>query len=176
MIGDRRLRIAAVLAIGLTISACGGSDDSTNSSPSTPPASTTGTAGVTTTAGPVTTATTPATSTTQARPSSSSVRDVRADLGIQSITLQSADEGGPHPTLAWAPVDGAATYWLVLHDAAGRVYWAWTGVETQVRVGGGDRPELNQTAALHEPMTWSVTAADAAGNIVGFSDVATVAP
>ena len=92
------------------------------------------------------------------------------------MALRPADEGGPHPTLAWDAVDGAATYWLVVHDGDGRVYWAWTGAETQVRVGGGDRSELNQTAALHEPMTWSVTAVDASGSLLAFSDVATVSP
>jgi hypothetical protein len=177
MSGVRRLRFAVVLAIALLVAACGGSDEPTSTSVSpTTPGSTPDTAAVTTTAGSGITATTQPMSTTGAGSSPSSIRDIRGDLGIGSIVLQPADEGGPHPTLAWDPVDGAATYWLVLHDGAGRVYWAWTGAETQVRVGGGDRAELNQTAALHEPMSWSVTAVDASGSLLAFSDVATVSP
>lgn len=90
--------------------------------------------------------------------------------------LRPADEGGPHPALEWEPVNGAATYWLVVRDGSGEVYWAWTGVDTRVRIGGGDRPELNQTAALYEPMTWVVAAVDESGSLLAFSDVGTVAP
>lgn len=176
MNGTRRVRIAAALAIGLAVAACGGSDEPASASSSTGPASTPDTAAVTTTAGSTTPSTTQGPSSTGTSPSASSIRDLRGDFGIESIALQPADEGGPHPTLAWDAVDGAATYWLVVHDGDGRVYWAWTGAETQVRVGGGDRPELNQTAALHEPMTWSVTAVDASGSLLAFSDVATVSP
>lgn len=177
MSGLPRLRIIAVLAIGILVAACGGTDEPTGTSAEpTTAGSTPDTAAVTTTAGSETPATTQPGSTVEATSSPSSIRDLREDLGFGSIVLQPADEGGPHPTLSWDAVDGAATYWLVLHDSAGRIYWAWTGADTQVRVGGGDRAELNQTAALHEPMTWSVTAVDDAGSIVAFSDVAVVAP
>jgi hypothetical protein len=162
-------RFIAVLAFGLLVTACGGSDEATGTS-----APATSTAETTTTAGAV--PTTRAASATEGVSSSSSLRDMRAGLEIESIVLGPADEGGPHPTLEWEPVDGAATYWLVLRNASGEVYWAWTGADTQVRVGGGDRPELNQSAALYEPMTWVVAAVDESGSLLAFSDVGTVAP
>lgn len=105
--------------------------------------------------------------------------DLRAALiagGVGEITLHSATEGGPHPTLAWDPVEGATGYQLFVHDGEGRPYWAWSGSDTSTRLGGGDRVEANQTALLHEPMTWSVVAFDAEGGLVAVSAVAPVAP
>jgi hypothetical protein len=165
-----RLRLVLVLACGLVVVACGGPDEATGTS-----APTTVRPAVTeTTAGAV--PTTHMTTTTEGGSLSSSLRDVRADIGIASIALRPADEGGPHPTLEWESVEGAATYWLVLRDGSGHVYWAWTGADTRVRVGGGDHSELNQTAALYEPMTWMVGAVDGMGSLLASSDVATVSP
>lgn len=153
-----------VLIAGLLVGACGGSADE----PAVGVNTTSGASETTTTAGPV--------ETTSATPTaSSSIRDMRTDLGIAEVKLHPADEGGPHPTLGWDPVDGAATYWLVLRDSGG-IYWAWTGAETSVRVGGGDSDEINQTAALHEPMTWAVSAFDGSGTLIALSDVAEVTP
>lgn len=103
-------------------------------------------------------------------------RELLASRGIGTVTLQASSEGGSHPVLAWDAVDGAASYWLVLHDDAGRPYWGWTGSETSVRVGGGDRAEQNQTAVLHEPMTWSVSAFDADGRLMAISEPQVVEP
>ncbi len=161
------------MALALVMVGCGSSDESTATTVSSDAVDTT----TTTTTGDTapTTTTTPATS-TSARSASSSVREMRADLGIESIVLQPAEEGGPHPTLEWDPVAGAATYWLVLRDDSGDIYWAWTGADSRVRVGGGESPELNQTAALFEPMTWAVAAFDGSGNLVALSGEATVLP
>lgn len=172
MSSNRRLRITATLAAGLMVAGCGGSDESTRPSTSTTAALTPAVEEITTTTSSAIASTTSAGEAT----ASLSIRDMREDLGIESIVLQPVEEGGPHPTLAWDPVDNAATYWVAVQDGSGRIYWAWTGAETQVRVGGGDRPELNQTAALHEPMTWSVTAVDDVGSIIAFSEVASVSP
>lgn len=164
-----------MLAFGLLVAACGGSDEPAGTTASTTVAAeagTTASSGATTLA----TSTTKESSSSTEGGSSSSLRDLRDSLDVESIVLQPAAEGGPHPTLGWDPVDGAATYWLVLRDSSGRVYWAWTGAETSVRVGGGDSPELNQTAALHEPMTWAVAAIDGSGTLIAFSDTATVSP
>lgn len=124
-----------------------------------------------------TTTTTPTQPTTTAAAGApASIRDMRGDLGIGTVTLEQSTEGGSHPLLEWQPVDGATAYWLILRDSSGRAYWAWSGTETSVRVGGGDRTELNQTAALHEVMTWSVAALDAAGQLLAVSDLTTVSP
>ena len=162
-----------LMALAFIVTGCGGDEESTATSTSSADAAeTTTTAATATTVEATTTA--PATSTTAG--GSSSLREMRADLGIGSVVLQPAEEGGPHPTLQWDPVAGAASYWLVLHDDSGEIYWAWTGAESQVRVGGGDSAELNQTAALYEPMSWAVSAFDGSGNLIALSDVATVSP
>ena len=93
------------------------------------------------------------------------------------MTLDPSDgPAGPYPILSWEPVPAAATYWLVVSDADGQPYWAWTGEATEVRFGGGDSDEVNQTATLHEPMTWTVIAIDSDGELVAFSEPATVEP
>lgn len=105
--------------------------------------------------------------------------DLRATLaarGVTELVLDPATEGGSHPTLSWQPVDGAATYWLVLLDRSGNAHWAWTGSDTAVRVGGGDRAEENQTAAVFEPMTWTVSAFADDGSLLAISASSTVAP
>lgn len=151
----------SVVWIALILAACGGASQTTSTTTS---AGTSGTADVVTTTVGVPTASDP-----------ESPRSVR-DIGIDKVTLHATDEGRPHPTLSWDPVSGAVTYWLTLRDGSGAIYWAWSGEETNVRVGGGDTPDLNQTAALHEPMTWSVIAVDEAGTLIGLSDFGSVAP
>ncbi|KAA3641402.1 MAG: hypothetical protein DWP92_01220, partial [Armatimonadetes bacterium] len=103
--------------------------------------------------------------------------DIWTERGLGTVTLNpTANDGGPHPMMSWEPAPEASSYWLVVHDASGQPYWAWTGSATEVRFGGGDRADLNQTAALHEPMSWSVTAFDADGNVVAFSETASIEP
>lgn len=154
-------RLAVIAGLGLLVASCGGATLTTTTSTGV---ATSDRAEVATTTGGA-----PATT---SNAESGSVRD----LGIDTITLQSSDEGGPHPTLRWEPVDGAETYWLTLRDGTGGVYWAWSGPDTSVRVGGGTSPELNQTAALHEPMSWSVIAIDESGTLIALSSRGTVSP
>jgi hypothetical protein len=124
-----------------------------------------------------TTDTKEAATTTTASPTSPSEPESSArDLQIDSVALHPAGEGGPHPTLSWDPVTDAATYWLFLRDGSGVIYWAWSGADTSVRVGGGSSTDLNQTAALHEEMSWSVFAFDDTGTLLALSDVAEVSP
>lgn len=101
---------------------------------------------------------------------------MRGDLGIDILVLNETTETGSHPTLSWNSFGGAVSYWLVLRDAGGRPYWAWTGTDTSVRVGGGDSADTNQTAALRAEMTWSVAAFDKEGNLSALSDTALLAP
>lgn len=81
---------------------------------------------------------------------------------------------GPHPALVWEPFDGASSYWLVVFDAAGDPYWAWTGSDPSVRVGGGSVDGMNQTAVVHETMTWRVAAFDANGTLIALSREGTI--
>lgn len=64
----------------------------------------------------------------------------------------------------------------MVSDADGEPYWAWTGTDTEVRVGGGDSTELNQTAAIHEEMVWRVAAFDETGTLVALSATGALAP
>jgi hypothetical protein len=91
------------------------------------------------------------------------------DLGIAVVVVEPTTETGSHPLMSWQPVDGATSYWLVVRDADERPYWAWTGNDTRVRVGGGDNPDTNQTAVVHEAMTWSVAAFDGQGRLIAIS-------
>lgn len=101
---------------------------------------------------------------------------MRSELGLETITLVVPTEGGSHPLLEWEPVSGATAYWIVVRDGSGEPYWAWSGSTTGVRFGGGESTDLNQTAALHEAMTWSVFGFDDAGALIALSDVESLAP
>jgi hypothetical protein len=85
--------------------------------------------------------------------------DLAEIIGIGVVALNAVDSG-PHPVLGWQPVQGASLCWLMISDSDEEPYWAWTGTGTAVRFGGGDSTELNQTAAIHEDMTWRVAAFD----------------
>lgn len=158
-------RFAMLVSLCVVLAACGGSAEQADTSLT----GTTATTEATTATKATTTLTSPTTSEID---SSGSVRD----MGIESITLLPAGEGGPHPTLSWDPITGAETYWLFLRDGSGQIYWAWSGTATSVRVGGGTSPDLNQTAALYEEMSWSVFAFDDTGILLALSDVAEASP
>ena len=61
-----------------------------------------------------------------------------ADLaGITAITVTTPpSNNGEHPLLAWATVEGVELYAVTLTGADGGPYWAWTGPETEVYLGG----------------------------------------
>ncbi len=101
---------------------------------------------------------------------------MRPDLGLGTVVLAQPFEGGSHPTLAWEPVSGASSYWLVVRDGDGEAYWAWSGSATSVRLGAGERAVLNQTAALDEEMSWTVMAFDQNNTLIALTDVSTVTP
>ncbi len=84
-------------------------------------------------------------------------------------------EAGPRPLLAWDAVEGAANYQLVVLDADGTAYWAWSGTETSVFLGGME----NQNAVgawVFEPLTWVVAAEDADGATLAMSARAELLP
>ena len=173
-----RLMRSGVLAVSLAVAltACSGGGEEPNAAEDQ----------VSTTAAPSTTGETPTTEpgTSTDAPTTSTqdptvvpnLVELRGDLGVDVLVLEPTSEMGSHPTLSWQSADGAVSYWLVLRDADGRPYWAWTGSETSVRVGGGDSADANQTAVLHEPMTWRVAAFDSSGSLVALSDTVSVSP
>ncbi len=67
---------------------------------------------------------------------------------------------GDQPTLEWSSVDGAAEYRVVVRDGDGAAYWAWSGPETSVVLGGGSSPE-GAGARVPDGGEWSVIARDA---------------
>ena len=84
------------------------------------------------------------------------------------IDTASNGDGRSGPTLRWNPVDGAALYRLVIVAADGHPYWAWSGSETVVEVPDDEMPET--VGHAFEPMTWQVTAYDATGAPIAFSE------
>jgi hypothetical protein len=154
------------MALALALAACSGSDGSNaDQDPGTVSVTT-----ATTTAVSTTTSEPPPTSATGDDPAvAPSLIEMSDDLGIAVVAVEPTTETGSHPLMSWQPVDGATSYWLVVRDAGERPYWAWTGNDTSVRVGGGDNPDTNQTAVVHDAMTWSVAAFDGQGRLIAIS-------
>lgn len=86
-----------------------------------------------------------------------------------SITIESEPgDVGSQPLMDWAPVDGAAEYRVVVRDGNGETYWAWSGPDDQVRLGGGDSADGGGPTST-EGSEWSVVAFDADGGFVASS-------
>ncbi len=83
------------------------------------------------------------------------------------IELAPSDPG-PRPTLSWVAVDGAELYQVSVLDANGRPYWAWSGTETEVPLGGMANPDA-VGAWVFEELTWTVVARDVAGVALAMS-------
>lgn len=129
------------------------------------------------------------TSTTEADGSESSTDEPTTDTTISTeageadaspivvfdVIETDPSEPGPHPELAWAEVAGAATYDLIVLDAAGETYWAWSGTESSVHLGGVESPDA-VGAWVFEPLTWIVTARDAEGEPLAMSAKADLTP
>ncbi len=159
---DRRPWIA-LLAAMVVLGACGGgSAADTSESPSTtaPTTSTVPTDDVD--AGPDDTTTTTAAET-----------DPWA--GVFPEIMLDPTEAGPRPLLSWTPVDSAALYQLTVLDSDGVPYWAWSGTETSVPLGGMDDPDAIG-AWVFEPLRWTVVARNGEGQPLAMSRQATLEP
>jgi hypothetical protein len=187
-------RLAATLAVAaLGFTACGGDDDDAaattvadTTSDTTVPADTTDvTEPADDTVAPVTSAPTDAATddtsvpetavpTTEPEPD-----DLMATLEVPVIDIATPTSGGgERPLLQWAAVDGATAYRLVVL-AEGEPYWAWVGRTASVPFGGGDPGSgPGQLAVLtgDAAYTWTVTAWDDGGNLLGASAPAPIAP
>ncbi len=121
-------------------------------------------------------ATTTATTTETVATAADELAEVSGVATIQVTTPESAN--GEFPRLAWSPADGVALYALTLTASDGQTYWAWSGPETEIYLGG--LPEAPPTDAsgpyLYEPMTLRVVGVDAAGEIIAASGPTSIAP
>lgn len=136
-------RSTILLTVALLVAACGGSDSSEQAEQTQPTEQA---------QQAETTAVAETTTTTEVTARSSP---------LDEVMIEPADSG-PRPLLSWTPVDGAATYRVIVLSADGTPHWAWTGAETQINVGGFADPSL-PGAIVFEPMTWSVAALDGEG-------------
>ncbi len=59
--------------------------------------------------------------------------------------------------------------------ADGQPYWAWSGADTAINVGGTDEP-LAVGAWVHEEMSWTVSAHGATGEVLALSAPAQLQP
>ncbi len=163
---------AALFALAVVVSACGGTggDDAAGGDASIDDAESATTVGDASGADETDgdeTVETDATTTTTTAP-------IVVDNPLVEITV-AATESGPRPLLAWDAIDGAVDYRVVVLDAQGQPYWAWSGPETEINVGGVSNPDA-AGATVFEPMTWTVAAIDADGVPVAMSAAGALTP
>ena len=98
-------------------------------------------------------------------------------LGLPELSGQVVSSG-VRPVLAWDEAPGAASYQLLVRNAAGETTWAWTGSTTSIAVGGGTVPAAPDTpgALIDGPSTWTVVALDTASTPVAASADIEVSP
>jgi hypothetical protein len=86
--------------------------------------------------------------------------------------------GGIRPVFRWEPVDGAATYLLVVHDRKGRAYWSWQGSETKVPMGGGEKPSKPGSGGprIAKGYKWIVSAFGPNGELLAISKRRPISP
>ncbi len=164
--GRPRLWASAAIAVMLTTTAgCGGSDE-----PDTAPVDAAADSS-------------PAEPTTDNAPVDAAPELPAGELdgvaGVSPISVTTPVTGnGAKPLLAWEPVDGAVDYVVILQTADGNGYWAWTGADNQVWLGGSETEPAPDTEGpiLFEPMLLSVYASSADGTAVGASETIEIAP
>lgn len=158
---NRRLRAGLVASL-IALSACGGSTaEPGESAEPTAPSTTSPVAAAATDAAEATTSSAP----TQA--------DQWADV-FPEIELDPT-EPGPRPVLSWAPVEDAALYQLTVLDSDSVPYWAWSGTDTSVPLGGMENPDAIG-AWVFEELSWMVVARSSEGDPLGMSRRATLQP
>jgi hypothetical protein len=133
------------------------------------------TAAVVTTAGVTTTAAVASTATTQAEAAIGEPFFGGLDRQIGLLTPEAG--GGGRPLLEWEPVPGADHYAVYVYAPDDRVYWAWTGDDARVHVGG--EPQLLEGVSgpsISPGMSWAVIAFDADLLPIAVSERREIAP
>ena len=152
--------LVLVLVLALVLTSCGSGDVDEESSDPTVPAS----SGSPTSAPPD--AVDEPDETEPPEADGEPAEEAWADL-FPEITLDPT-ESGPRPILSWSEIEGTALYQLTVLDADGVPYWAWSGTETAVPLGGMDNPDAIG-AWVFEDLSWMVVARDASGAPLGMS-------
>lgn len=168
----RRLRsltpIVTVLTLTSLAASCGGDGDSNAGPTSLPPSD------ITSTAPSATTATTDADSVTTTSSAATIPETTERPSLYAGIEVTEA-EPGSNPLLTWAPVDGATLYRVAVLDPDGDAYWAWSGADTSVFLGGNVQATTVGARVFGE-MTWRVAAFDAEGNPLAISEPSALTP
>lgn len=112
----------------------------------------------------------PVTSTTSAP---APAKPYLAGLGLEPITLHSPGSGA-RPLLSWESVETATDYTVLVLDANGEPWWAWSGVGTEVVLGGVDTAAEIGGPTARPGVRWVVFAHDANGQLVGSSPLTSV--
>lgn len=96
--------------------------------------------------------------------------------GVEEIELLTEVEGNDaYALLEWVGLDAVSEYTVTVFTADGRPWWAWSGPETSVPLGGL-RTEVDLGGPQAGPgVTWFVVGRDGDGRIVGVSARRTVA-
>ncbi len=163
--------LVALSLAGLLLG-CAGDADPDDATPSASPSSTAAPTADSTTA-PAASTTAPTTTDGQDTAATVPETTERAPSYPAMVTTEAAS--GSNPTLSWTPVDGAALYRLVVLDPDGRPYWAWSGTETAVPVGGNSTP-TGSGARVFGDMTWQVAALAPDGTPLAMSDRGRLSP
>ncbi len=98
---------------------------------------------------------------------------------IATVELLTATNGvGIKPLFEWSPVNGAASYSVYVQFSDGQPYWAWSGTDTSVYLGGLHfaPPENAEGPILLDGMAWAVLAFDANGNVIASSVLQPISP
>jgi len=73
------------------------------------------------------------------------------------------------PVLEWEPIEGADSYSVVVLDEAGEPYWAWSGTESEIVLGGAPSSDFGIGPIIGVDYSWSVAAFDADGVFLAIS-------
>lgn len=170
---NRTWTVAVVLVWAMT--ACGGSSDGPR------PTGPDSTSGATTTdvGGDVSARTTDVQPDVTSSETPSAAEQLADMDGLATIAVATPTSGnGEFPLLAWTPVDGVDLYALTLTTSGGQSYWAWSGHETEIYLGGLNEPPPPDSGGpyLFEPMELLVVGLDDVGNVVAASAPTTIAP
>lgn len=99
--------------------------------------------------------------------------------GLTRVNVLGPPEGGAGevPQFRWEPVEGAATYDLVVLGPDGPL-WAWSGEETEIRLGAlpVERPQGMGGPVIVAGSCWSLVALGADGHAVAVSEFLPVSP
>jgi hypothetical protein len=102
-----------------------------------------------------------------------------AGPSVEQVTLLTPKQGkGIRPVFRWEPVPDAANYLLVVQNKKGRAYWSWQGTETEVPMGGGEKPTKPGSGGprVADGYRWIVSAFGAGGELLAISKRRPISP